>query len=78
MSRNRNMVGTTGFEPATSSVSRNATNRMLLTVQWLKTGTTGKNGSLVGICDKNATNFLRAFGLAVWDQLEEYRSSCTL
>jgi hypothetical protein len=28
-----NMVGTTGFEPATSSVSRNATNRMLLTVQ---------------------------------------------
>jgi hypothetical protein len=51
---------------------------MLLTVQWLKTGTTGKNGSLGGICDKNATNFLRAFGLAVWDQLEEYRSSCTL
>ena len=28
-----NMVGTSGFEPATSSVSRNATNRMLLTVQ---------------------------------------------
>jgi len=28
-----NMVGTTGFEPATSSVSRNVMNRMLLTVQ---------------------------------------------
>jgi hypothetical protein len=27
------LLSTTGFEPATSSVSRNATNRMLLTVQ---------------------------------------------
>jgi len=43
----------------------------------LKTGTTGKNGPLGGICDKNATNFLRAFGLAVWDQAEEYRSNRT-
>ena len=71
------MRGTTGLEPAPSSVSRNATNRMLLTVQYLRTGTTGKNGHLGGICDKNATNFLRAFGLAVWDQPEEYRSNRT-
>jgi hypothetical protein len=28
-----NMVGTTGFEPATSSVSRNGANCKLLTVQ---------------------------------------------
>lgn len=35
-------------------------NRKLYTEQYLRIGTTGKNGQIGSICDKNATNFLAA------------------